>query len=269
MAAPEPTAVADTPTTTDLPLRLVCTEAWGGNRFIDAPFEVPGVRGRLYSQPATGGSGGDVHCLAICNSGVLSHFCLADVVGHGDQVAAVGREIHGIIRQMLDAFDQRRILRKLNRQLYDGSFGRMTTAALASYEPPLGRLSISYAGHPPGWLYRAAEKRWTRLPLAKPPASDRRLADAPLAIDGATRFNRRTVRVSRGDRLLLVTDGVLEASDAAGTLFGDAGLQALLGRCAGHDARCAGDDRAGGAGRPQRRRRAGARRREPCWPPSS
>ena len=39
----------------------------------------------------------------------------------------------------------------------------MTTAVLATYYPPRRRLTVSYAGHPTGWLFRADTGAWARL----------------------------------------------------------------------------------------------------------
>ncbi|MCB9850240.1 MAG: SpoIIE family protein phosphatase [Phycisphaerales bacterium] len=43
-----------------------------------------------------------------------------------------------------------------------------------------------------------------------------------------TRYSRRVQRVSEGDRLLIFTDGVLEAPNGAGQLFGRERLRAVL-----------------------------------------
>jgi sigma-B regulation protein RsbU (phosphoserine phosphatase) len=84
---------------------------------------------------------------------------------------------------------------------------------------------VSYAGHPPAWLFRASDERWSRL---RPAANDGRLVDLPLAVETGTTFSRRQERVQPGDRVLIVTDGVLEAPGPGGELFGEQRLEALL-----------------------------------------
>ena len=210
------------------PLRLVCAEAWGGNRSISTPVELPGMHGYLHTSPSTGGRGGDVHCLSICDSGLTARLCVADVVGHGDEVAAVSAEIHRLLRRHLNTFDQRRLLRKLNRRFVDGGFGAMTTAVMATYFPPTRGLSISYAGHPRAWLWQRARAAWSVLEPARVDAAPGVLVDGPLAVEPGTVFTRRRLRVALGDRLLLLTDGVLETADPAGELFGTQRLAALL-----------------------------------------
>ncbi len=209
----------------DEALRLVCTEVWGGNRPIDTPIELPGVRGHIFSQPCAGGRGGDIHYLSVCSSGLISRICLADVAGHGEPVATVSTEIHRLLSSHMNWFDQRTVLKKLNRRLMEIGFDALTTAAIATYFPPWRRLSISYAGHPPAWFYSHAADRWQPLPTEHP---RRGLADLPLAADGTTRFTRKTVKVQHGDRLLLVTDGVLEAHGPDREHFGADRLERLL-----------------------------------------
>lgn len=222
------TAEALRPARIDTPLQLVCTEVWGGNQLIDAPVQLPGVRGRVYSRPCTGGRGGDVHYLSVCGSGLITRMCLADVAGHGAAVATVGAELHHLLRRYMNWPDQRLILRRLNERLAAQGFESLATAATVTYYPVRRWLSVSYAGHPPAWFYSRAEQRWTLLTAE--PAEQRRgaLFNLPLAVDKQTRFTRRSVRVNQGDRLLVLTDGVLEAPDQAGGHFAATRLEGLL-----------------------------------------
>ncbi len=207
---------------------LVCAEVWGGNQPIDAELELPGLHGRIFSRPCAGGRGGDIHYVSICSSGLLSRMCLADVAGHGEQVARVSGQIHRLLRRYMNSHDERRVLADLNRALDGDVATRMTTAAALSYTPPLRLLSVTYAGHPPGWLYRADARSWERLELPRPARGP--LVNLPLAIDRGTSFSRRVVRVRSGDRVLLLTDGVLEAPARTGALFGEEGVEGVLRR---------------------------------------
>lgn len=215
------------PRASNLALRLVCAEVWGGNRAIYAPVELPGIRGVLYSRPCGGGRGGDVHYLSVCGSGLLSRLCVADVVGHGETVAAVGDEMHRQLRRCMNQVDQRKVLAQLNQGLEALGLHAMTTAAAFTYYPPTRSLSVSYAGHPPGWYYRRSEDAWHRL-LVDQPGGGERLVNMALAIDASARYTRRAVKVDVGDRMLVVTDGVLEAKSESGGQFGEHGVDAVL-----------------------------------------
>jgi len=209
-------------------LRLVCTEVWGGNRAIDAPVELPGARGHIYSRPCRGGRGGDIHYLSVCGSGLIARICVADVVGHGEAVAQLSAEIHRLMRRYMNWLDQRRILRQLNRRLTRIGFKALTTAVAVTYYPPRRRLSVSYAGHPPAWLYRSVEERWVAVVAGERRWRGRREVDLPLAVTADTIFTRQTLRVMNGDRLVIVTDGVLEAPDGAGGRLNAEGFERLL-----------------------------------------
>lgn len=218
---------AVTATATSPPLQLVCSEVWGGNRPVYSPVALPGLSGVLFSYPCDGGRGGDVHYLSVCGSGVLSRVCLADVAGHGETVAAIGSVMHAHLRRCMNQVDQRRVLRKLNRRLEALGLHAMTTAAAITYYPPKRSLSVSYAGHPPGWYFSRAEDLWDRLSLESPNA-DAQFTDMPLAIEPSAEFTQRKIRTEIGDRLLLVTDGVLEAPGKDGRLFDEDGVNHVL-----------------------------------------
>jgi serine phosphatase RsbU (regulator of sigma subunit) len=203
---------------------LVCNEIWGGNRIFHGPIELPGMRGVLFSQPCDGARGGDVHYLSVCGSGLLSRACLADVVGHGESVAAVSQTMHDLLRRSVNRVDERKVLRRLNLRLSKLNARSFTTAAALTYFPPTRRLSISYAGHEPAWYYHASSQRWSQLESAQREG----LFDIPLAVEPRTRYTRRVRRVEVGDRLLMITDGVLEAPNQAGELFGRERLVGVL-----------------------------------------
>lgn len=227
-AIPIPTHAA--PTAADDSLQLVCSEIWGGNRPVNTRVSLPHVEGFLYSRPCEGGRGGDVHYLSVCGSGLLSRICLADVMGHGEAVSAVSTEVHRHLRRFMNQPDQRRVLRDLNRRLSEIGFQAMTTAAALTFYPPSFTLSLSYAGHPPAWHYSAQRREWTRVSLDDGAPRARASVNLPLAIDDATQFTRRNLCMESNDRILLITDGILEAPARDGELFGADRLATLLER---------------------------------------
>ncbi len=206
------------------PIGLVCNEIWGGNRVFHGPIELPGMHGALFSQPCGGPRGGDVHYLSVCGSGLLSRICLADVTGHGESVAAVSQVLHEMLHRSVNRIDERKVLRQLNLRLCLMGGDTYTTAAVLTYFPPTRRLSISYAGHEPAWYFATSKRRWSRLQTAYRDG----LFDVPLAVEQKTRYTHTVQRVAAGDRLLLLTDGVLEAPDRNGELFHHKRLEGVL-----------------------------------------
>ena len=206
---------------------LSCGEVRGGNEPVYTAVELPGLIGTLYSRPCHGPEGGDVHYLSVCNSGLLTRVCLADVAGHGETVAAVGREMHTLLRDTVNKFDHRKVMAALDQRLENPGLRSITTAALLTYYPPSQRLTVSYAGHPPGWLYSAEARAWSRLE-GSVSGPGKGPTDLPLGTGLAPGFTRRRVKVRTGDRVLVVTDGVLEAPAPDDSEFGVAGVESAL-----------------------------------------
>jgi sigma-B regulation protein RsbU (phosphoserine phosphatase) len=215
-------------TTLPAPVRMVCSQIRGGNGAVHAPVDLPGIKGVLYSRPCVGGRGGDVYYLSICGSGLLSRICVADVVGHGEAVSQISSDMHGLLRRLMNWPDQRRVLRDLNLLLERRGLDAMATLAAITYYPPTRKLSFSYAGHPPGWLFRRSVDRWERLRLDADGRSTDAFVNGALAVTTEAAFTRSSVRVDYGDRLFIVTDGVLEAINADGELFGTDLVEQIL-----------------------------------------
>ena len=157
----------------------------------------------------------------------MARVCLADVAGHGSAVAAIGTEMHAHLRRSVDVIDERKVLGRLNRRLNERGVGVMTTAVLATYYPPRRRLTVSYAGHPTGWLFRADTGSWAPLCVPVPPPQKPGLVDLPMGIGFTPTYSRHRFRVSPGDRMLLFTDGVLETTSPDDTPFDTHGIETV------------------------------------------
>ena len=101
------------------------------------------------------------------------------------------------------------------------------TAFAAILDLDTGNLAYCNAGHDNPYLLQPGAKAPNRL-------SD---GDGPplCAVDGF-RYAAAQHRMGRGEVLCLVTDGVTEARDRTGTMYGSGRLQALLAGCAGRAA---------------------------------
>ncbi len=208
--------------------RIECAQIYGGTDALQIGVELPGLEGVLYSQPCQSPNGGDIHYLSICGSGLLSRFCLADVVGHGSDVAIVSAEAHAMLRKSVNWTDHRRVLRQLNHALVAKGLKSLTTAAMCSYFPPTRSLSFSYAGHPPAWRYSAEDGAWAPLELPDSPGDTPGVTNIPLAIDQNAQYTRGRVRAAPGDLIVMTTDGVGDALDESSRRFGEGGLEAAL-----------------------------------------
>jgi serine phosphatase RsbU (regulator of sigma subunit) len=214
---------------------FTCGEVRGGTDATHTQVALPGMHGVLYSRPCAGANGGDIHYLSICGSGLMARVCLADVAGHGAEVAAIGAEMYDHLRRSVDVIDERKVLRQFDRRLEARALRTMTTAVLATYYPPRRRLTVCYAGHPPGFLYRSADRAWMPLHTPVPAPPRPAFVDLPLGTGLTPTFTRHRFRVTPGDRMLLFTDGVLETTSPLDEPFDMAGIARLL---SAHDDAC-------------------------------
>jgi len=208
---------------------FTCGEVRGGNGVTHHLVDLPGLHGVLYSRPCQGAHGGDIHYLSKCGSGLMSRVCLADVAGHGEAMSVIARDIHDHLRRSVDVIDERKVLSRFNDRLNAQDLRAMTTVVLATYYPPRRRLTVCYAGHPVGWLYRAKTGRWEALQSETPrPTSRPAFIDIPVGVGFTPVFTRHRFTVSPGDRLLLITDGVLETTCPDDSQIDRHGIDRLL-----------------------------------------
>ncbi len=140
---------------------------------------------------------------------------LGDVSGKGLRAAMAVSLIVGAVRT-LAKFSPRpaELLAELNQRLcgrLQGGFATCIAVLLARD----GRCVIASAGHPPPFL--------NRRELALPGA-------LPLGVVASADYRETTLQLDSGDHFALYTDGLLEARNAGGEIFGFARLDALFAR---------------------------------------
>jgi serine phosphatase RsbU (regulator of sigma subunit) len=97
---------------------------------------------------------------------------------------------------------------------------RYVTAVIARLDLDSGRLSWISAGHPPPLVIRVGRHV---LPLVAPPST-------PLGVETPVAPEVAEVSLEPGDLLLLYTDGLTEARDDDGAMFGTDGLGEFIVR---------------------------------------
>ncbi len=142
---------------------------------------------------------------------------IADVSGHGVPAALIASMVKlAATSQRAQAADPSSFLSGMNSALLGNTQNQFVTAAYVHLNSESQELRYSAAGHPPMLLLRQGnvqEVQENGLMLA--------------AFDFA-RYSNAAHRLEQGDRLLLYTDGIVEATDASGKFFGQDGLSDLL-----------------------------------------
>jgi sigma-B regulation protein RsbU (phosphoserine phosphatase) len=145
----------------------------------------------------------------VLTEGDCAGLLIADVSGHGVPAALIASMVKlAAASQKQNAADPAAFLSGMNAALCGNTQSQFVTAAYAYLDSRSRRLTYSAAGHPPVLLVRdgsatAVEENGFML----------------AAFDSAT-YSNRVVELRPKDRVLLYTDGVLEACNSAGEFFG-------------------------------------------------
>jgi serine phosphatase RsbU (regulator of sigma subunit) len=203
-------------------------EIWGGNQAADTSISTPGLDLWVYSLPhEQAPDGGDIHYVSLCGGGVITRCILADVSGHGASVAELAGSLRDLMRRNINRKSQARLVKELNRQFTDlAKLRRFATALVATYLTTGDKVTVSNAGHPRPFWYRAATGQWSVL--AFPDGEGNALADLPLGIDENISFAQVEIKLGRGDLVLFYTDALTEATDPNGQMLGETGLLELV-----------------------------------------
>jgi serine phosphatase RsbU (regulator of sigma subunit) len=171
---------------------------------------LPGWRLDAYWRPAHAVSG-DFYDSIRLPDGQLG-IVVGDVTGSGVPAALVMATSLSVVRAVAEAGPEPgRLLASANEVLARNMARAMfVTCQYAVLEPASGRLRLANAGHP--------------LPfrLAGSNIQEVRARGLPLGLMAGQEYEERELTLDAGDCLLLCTDGLLEARNETGELFGTA-----------------------------------------------
>jgi sigma-B regulation protein RsbU (phosphoserine phosphatase) len=205
----------------------------------DRQRDFPGGRASILLRPS-GHVGGDLVGSFVVNAQRLAIYSV-DVSGHGvasammtarlagllsgaspgQNIALITRqEAWGDIRAAEDAWPPEEVAARLNRlMIEDLQVDQYFTMAYADIDLASGRFGLVQAGHPhPLILRKTGRVEFLGnggLPIG--------------LIEGAT-YDRITADLGPGDRLFLLSDGVIECPDLDGDGLGEIGLKTILER---------------------------------------
>ncbi len=150
---------------------------------------------------------------------------VADVSGHGVPAALIASMVKIAFAAQADhATDPARVIAGMNHALCGKFEFAYVTATYAFLDPTRRLLTYASAGHPPILLLRASGE-----------IESLEEGGLVLAFTPDATYLAASVTVNPGDRLLLYTDGLLEAADLRGAFFGDTRLFECLQKTAALD----------------------------------
>ena len=162
-------------------------------------IKTPGFEVDSVYTPANEVGGDFYHVESTPDGGLL--VVIGDVAGKGMKAAMNVSMVMGALRRITD-HGPGKILSALNRVLLGGE--SFTTCQAAVFSPN-GELVIANAGHLPPYL------NTQEIALA---------GGLPLGVLPDVQYEERRLYLHPGDRLLLTSDGVVEARQPSGELFG-------------------------------------------------
>jgi sigma-B regulation protein RsbU (phosphoserine phosphatase) len=199
-----------------LPMQLAAEIIW--NQLPPLTFRVDGTLVSAVLEPCYD-VGGDAFDYAA--NGDILHVGLFDTVGHGISASALTtltlNTYRNARRSGLSLVDTCRSIDKWIRAQYPGQF---VTALMAELDTRTGRYRRISAGHPPELLLRGGG----RLPSLPTPNA------LPLGLEHMVKRVPEVVelQLEPGDTIVLYTDGITEARDESGALFGPERLAGFM-----------------------------------------
>ena len=142
---------------------------------------------------------------------------IADVSGHGVPAALIASMVKmAATAQRAQAAHPAKLLAGMNAALCGNTQGQVVTAAYVHLDAEARELRYAAAGHPSMLMLRDGQVQ--------------EIAENGLLLAATERaeYTERTMKLNAGDRLLLYTDGLIEAKDGRGQMFGEEALGTAL-----------------------------------------
>ncbi len=185
--------------------------------------EVEGWRIGTFYQPARE-VGGDFYDFIPLNDGRVG-FVIGDVTDKGVPAALVMATTRSLLREAAQQMSEPAyVLERVNGSLVaDIPRNMFVTCQYATFDPASGKLTMANAGHNLPYLSAAAG------------VSEIRATGLPLGLMEKVDYDQVDFEVALGSSLLFHSDGLAEARDADGDMFGFPRLMGLIGKHHGGD----------------------------------
>ncbi len=190
------------------------------------PHTFPNPRGFVFAARSvpTMGIGGDLYDVFELENNKIG-VAIADVSGHGVSAALYMARTLSELKHIAHRYDRpSESIKKLNAVLSEQFVGgRFVTLLYWVLDVQTARLTYAGAGHPPALWYKA-DGTMQYLQTSK---------GMPMGIFDNAEYSDETIQLHPGDRLLMYTDGVIEAFNSKGEPLGLEGLKRIVSRHCG------------------------------------
>src|ERR671916_238926 len=164
--------------------------------------------------------GGDFYDFHLLSGGRLG-LVVGDATGKGVPAALVMSTTCGMLRavsQALDSSSPGEMLQRVNEALVPSIPANMfVTCFYVILDPKRGSLRYANAGHDVPYLHRNGE------------AEELRARGVPLGLMPGMSYEEKEIVLDAGETVLFYSDGLVEAHDPKGEMFGFPRLRALIG----------------------------------------
>ncbi len=155
--------------------------------------------------------GGDYYDVIPLESNGRCLLCLADVSGHGVPAAMAATMIKALVLEAIESTTSpAEILSRINRR-YAGIIvpGHYATMVIVTLDSEAKTLCCANAGHEPPFIQEPGQS-----------VSRFEVGDLILGVDASTSYTERSMPISDGTKVVLVSDGVTESFDPDDRQFG-------------------------------------------------
>jgi serine phosphatase RsbU (regulator of sigma subunit) len=159
---------------------------------------------------------------------------VGDATGKGVPAALVVTATYSMLRavaQVLGSFSPREVLAQVNEALLARiPLNMFVTCFYAILEPKSGSLKYANAGHDLPYLWHGGGD-----------AEELRARGMPLGLMPGMSYEEKEITLQRGESVLFYSDGLVEAHDPKGEMFGFPRLRALVAEHGAEEERSLGD----------------------------
>lgn len=212
---------APTPLAFTNPHLETCSRLAGGNTFVLDRFEVPGLDCHIFSLPHhDAAAGDDLYYVTVCGYRMKSKFVLVDARGLGDAATVLASKLSAVMGRIAGQPDNIELLRAINTRVFheNDTLPALASVVAATYNCREASWTFAYAAHPSMLIQRNGA--WSEL-RAEGETS------LPAGMMRESRYDQSATLLHPGDRILIYSDGALDAISQGKAAFAVANLLEL------------------------------------------